>query len=99
MQVRVLASAETEQQLQTIEDTSKHLHPALSSEAAFKRELLNIQNQKDTKISGLRVSLESVQPARPNLTKDENLRSTGWLKGDSGPPVELAGIPSVCNNS
>ncbi|CZR66279.1 uncharacterized protein PAC_16180 [Phialocephala subalpina] len=79
MQVHVLASASTVEQLQTIEVASSSLHPALSNEAAFRRNLLEIEAQSSTAWFNLRKPAEDVSPRRAPTTKDGDLKALGRL--------------------
>jgi predicted DNA-binding protein YlxM (UPF0122 family) len=76
MQVHVLASASTTQQLQTIEVASRSLHPHLSSQASFRQNLIAIENQSSS--STLNVGAEELEPCRAPRMKADNLRAFGW---------------------
>ena len=76
MQVHVLASASTTQQLQTIEVASRSLHPHLSSQASFRQNLITIENQSSS--STLNVGAEELEPCRAPRMKADNLRAFGW---------------------
>jgi hypothetical protein len=79
MQIHVLASASTPEQLRTIEVASRSLHPALSNEAAFRQRLLAIESLGTDNRNDLKASAEEIIPRRAPPTKDGNMRVFGRL--------------------
>ncbi|KAH7305612.1 hypothetical protein BKA65DRAFT_601940 [Rhexocercosporidium sp. MPI-PUGE-AT-0058] len=79
MQVHVLASATTTQQLHTIEVASRSLHPGLSSQASFRQSLIEIETRSLSCTQDSRVSVEEVEPRRAPREKNDNLRIFGTL--------------------
>lgn len=62
MQVHVLASASTTQQLHTIEVASRSLHPGPSSQASFRQSLIEIETQSSNSTHDPRVPIQEVDP-------------------------------------
>ncbi|KAG4435152.1 hypothetical protein IFR05_009352 [Cadophora sp. M221] len=89
MQVHVLASASTTQQLHTIEVASRSLHPGLSSQASFRQSLMEIETRSSNSTQDSRVQIGEVKPRRAPPAKNDNLRIFGSLEKPGSPELKV----------
>jgi hypothetical protein len=95
MQVHVLALADTPQQLAIIEIASETLYPAISTEASFRRRLLDIRYQQAGTELNLRVPPDDVNPrdAPRTINGKLKMRRYGRLTTSNGSSSKL--IPDI----
>lgn len=77
MHVRLLSAAQTDQELAVIQSAAQGTHESLGHEAAFRRQLLGIENRSDGMPSALKVSSHNISPSLPPPMKNGTLRTMG----------------------